>query len=617
MLFLFIIMLLDIDEFDEGFEFKETQVFLVLISFKLWFLFEKTLFFGESVVDVSLTEFDFSIYEFFIYFYNINYILLIFIAILLFFIMISVVDSLLNNYSDVLSIHKHSLGLIVYSGFVFWGKRDYRYDYGILEAILIMPIKYVFTGRWGWDLYAAPYDNKDPAPIAPPLLRSQMDYFDNYIQWDWIQDNYIKTNLFKYILHGDALIGYFVLCFVIIMLFFWLFSFVSAFRFSLLFTMTWFFLSSILYNLSVYYPDVEKIRYIQNDPTEGNNPFLKGVWHELFFGERPFFLRFLEFINPINEPLLANYTFVKYDFGLLVFYGSIGYVFCFILICYLCKYHFEGSWAPISIFLVIWFIEGASVAYVVTPLCYFFLRLGILGLLIFARGLSALFYESHHQSDTILGRGLFLYYELQMMKRIDKIITHTYYIGFFFSSTYIFAVWNWNLIGTDILYILFFNYNQFKIFHVMLLLISIFWGIFVYCAVCRSTISSRTFGFFTTIEGVSWLTFCLLCCGVVWTVVSVMIFGSILWFNNFLFDHPFYEERTKKTFERMAPVIEAELRSDEAEEEIHRIFIAAERKKRRELWKKLSWKQKINIVWQRTQRFWKFREPVDWANAGV
>jgi NADH:ubiquinone oxidoreductase subunit 6 (subunit J) len=149
MLFLFIIMLLDIDEFDEGFEFKETQVFLVLISFKLWFLFEKTLFFGESVVDVSLTEFDFSIYEFFIYFYNINYILLIFIAILLFFIMISVVDSLLNNYSDVLSIHKHSLGLIVYSGFVFWGKRDYRYDYGILEAILIMPIKYVFTGRWG------------------------------------------------------------------------------------------------------------------------------------------------------------------------------------------------------------------------------------------------------------------------------------------------------------------------------------------------------------------------------------------------------------------------------------------------------------------------------------
>jgi hypothetical protein len=33
----------------------------------------------------------------------------------------------------------------------------------------------------------------------------------------------------------------------------------------------------------------------------------------------------------------------------------------------------------------------------------------------------------------------------------------------------------------------------------------------------------------------------------------------------------------------MAPVIEAELRSDEAEEEIHRIFIAAERKKRREL----------------------------------
>jgi NADH-quinone oxidoreductase subunit J len=35
MLFLFIIMLLDIDEFDEGFEFKEAHIILILISFKL------------------------------------------------------------------------------------------------------------------------------------------------------------------------------------------------------------------------------------------------------------------------------------------------------------------------------------------------------------------------------------------------------------------------------------------------------------------------------------------------------------------------------------------------------------------------------------------------------
>jgi NADH:ubiquinone oxidoreductase subunit 6 (subunit J) len=219
MLFLFIIMLLDIYEFDEGFEFKETQIILILLSLKVGLLFEKVLFFGNSVIDVTLSEPHFSIFEFFICFYNINYVLLIFISIVLFFVMIGVVDSLINNYQDILSISKSNLKLFVYSGFVFLEKRNEDEDYDIVDSIFLMPFKFLFTGRWGWDIYVTPHLNTDPPPPAPPLYHSQMDYFDKYIRWDVMQRNYVRTNLFKYVLEGDALIGYFVISFVVIMFF--------------------------------------------------------------------------------------------------------------------------------------------------------------------------------------------------------------------------------------------------------------------------------------------------------------------------------------------------------------------------------------------------------------
>jgi hypothetical protein len=49
-------------------------------------------------------------------------------------------------------------------------------------------------------------------------------------------------------------------------------------------------------------------------------------------------------------------------------------------------------------------------------------------------------YEAHHLTETNLGRGLFLHYELQIMKKIDKLMIHTYYIGFFITLSYILAV---------------------------------------------------------------------------------------------------------------------------------------------------------------------------------